>query len=902
MESVALYKIDGYKNYYSNGNLNKADGVMIYIDESIEETTETVTIGEIKALKTLITVNSRKTYITSIYRTHEVSRAVFLVQLDRYLHSFKNGVGHCIIGDLNIDILNPDTLGAEYLNNLYEQKYTPLITTITRPNDMDGTCIDHIFGKNISKVKAIVFTQMITDHYQTFLVIDLSVKKREVKSNTNAFINYKKIVSVARRFNWDKLINKNASVNENTKNLVVQIQKIINLVTKTRNSKQLAKRKSWITRGLMISCEHKNKLYREWASDRNNDFLKGQYQTYNKVLQKLIKYAKTKYEQDYVKLQCKDSKSTWNYVNNRIGRTRSKENNIGKIIIENKVITDKKEIANKFNKYFNNVGSEMAQKIEVNYRDRRYENNEQNVNSIFLSLASEIEILTILKKLKVRAAGGIDGIPVRVLQTLDVYVAKPLADLINMIILTNEVPEHFKKAEIVPIFKANEKTIISNYRPISLISNLAKIFERVLHIRLIKFIGKNKLLHKNQFGFRKNLSTSDALQLFSDTIFQNLDASKPSMAIFLDLAKAFDTVDHKKLLQKLEKIGIRGVALNIIRSYLTNRKQVVKLDETFSDELIVQTGIPQGTILGPLLFIVFVNNLLGLNSDALIMSYADDTAIIVSGETWRGLEITANIVVNQVAKWLGQNSLSLNVDKTKYVLFSTYRDKLPAALKIVIHKWDCNLDCKCGMLERAESIRYLGIILDSNMNFKEHISHLNKKLRYLIFIFAQLKNILNTKTLMTIYYGLFESTAVYGIVSWGSAYGNVINTIQSIQNRIIKVIFRKSTAQLDQCFKENKMLKIKQIYYHKALTINNYKNLKLLYFQRANTNAVTRHRDIPVIQTKLEVGKKSTKWTAIKIFNLLDDELKNCNTFSKTFKEKIKTWICDNNVKIRIDI
>lgn len=478
------------------------------------------------------------------------------------------------------------------------------------------------------------------------------------------------------------------------------------------------------------------------------------------------------------------------------------------------------------------------------------------------------------------------------------FLTPPLTQLINSIIVSSEIPDHFKKAEIVPIYKTNKKDIISNYRPISLISNLAKIFEKVLHVRLIKFIEKNKLLNKKQFGFRKDMSTNDALQLFSDSIFENLDSSKPTIAVFLDLAKAFDTVDYNKLFMKLEKIGIRGMALNLIKNYLTNRKQVVKLEEVYSDELVVRIGIPQGTILGPLFFVIFVNDLLSLDPNAQVMSYADDTAITMTEGTWLGLENRANNVINNVANWLRENGLSLNIEKTKYILFSTYKDKAPDKLNIVIHDDGCNMSsCTCRELGKEQFIKYLGIFVDCNMNFKEHIEQLKRKLRYLLFVFSNLRSFLNAKTLICIYYALFESKATYGIISWGSAYGNVINSLQSIQNRIVGLIFRKSSAQLDQCYKKNNLLKIRQIYYLKAITTNHYKNLKSEYL---HTKQITRKKSIPVMKTKLEVGKKCTKWIAIKLYNLLDDDLKNYNFSTKALKKKIKSWICQKNLEIKI--
>ena len=230
-------------------------------------------------------------------------------------------------------------------------------------------------------------------------------------------------------------------------------------------------------------------------------------------------------------------------------------------------------------------------------------------NSIFINPTNCVKIKKIIKNLKIKN-GGVDKIHANVLKTLSIYITDVLGHIFNKCIEKSLWPDVLKVAEIVPIYKAGAKQEISNYRPISLISNIDKIFEKIIHGRIINFIGKNKILSGKQFGFVKNIGTKDALSYITKRIYENLDNSNPIAVAFLDLAKAFDTVNHKILLDKLEAYDIRGNPHKLLQSYLANRKQKVRMGQNESEFKIINMGVPQGTILGPLFFILYVNDLL----------------------------------------------------------------------------------------------------------------------------------------------------------------------------------------------------------------------------------------------------------------------------------------------------
>lgn len=319
------------------------------------------------------------------------------------------------------------------------------------------------------------------------------------------------------------------------------------------------------------------------------------------------------------------------FVNNKIGKKSVNTSHIDYINCNDVLISDNNDIADSFVSYFSNVGVNLASKIRP--RPMEIENNvKSNGNSIFLKPTDRYEIERIILEMKDKA-GGVDGISSKVLKCIACDISIPLEYILNKCINYAIWPSALKKADIIPVFKSGDKHLISNYRPISLISNLAKLFEKIIYSRLYEFCTCNSLISDKQYGFMKNRGTNDALIFTSNFIYNNIDKNIPTVLAFLDLAKAFDTVNHKILLDKLWRIGIRGIPHQLIVNYLSNRSQRVKVNNSISTTLPVKVGVLQGTILGPLLFILYINDIFNVLPKDALVSYADDTAIICSGKS-----------------------------------------------------------------------------------------------------------------------------------------------------------------------------------------------------------------------------------------------------------------------------
>ena len=426
---------------------------------------------------------------------------------------------------------------------------------------------------------------------------------------------------------------------------------------------------------------------------------------------------------------------------------------------------------------------------------------------------SEKEILDIINSLSNKSTGPA-SIPLRLLKIVADLIVIPLCRIINLSFASGVFPDVLKVAKTIPLHKGGSTLEVNNFRPISLLSIFDKIIEKLMHKRLYDFFEENDLLYKKQFGFRRKNSPAHSLIEITEKIKESIDNGKYGCGIFIDLKKAFDTVNHKILLTKLEHYGIRGSVLGWFESYLTDRKQYVFYNGTSSDIATISCGVPQGSVLGPLLFLIYINDLPNISDKLSFFLFADDTNIYYESNDLIELEKTVNKELKLLTLWLNLNRLALNVSKTNFVIFRSNKRALNHNVILIMNR---------RAIEQKDHVKYLGVLMDQHLSWKQQISSVSKKISRGIGVLAKLRGNMDKKLLVNIYYCLVYSYLSYGVEAWGSACESNLSGIGILQNKAVRILTGNQYFQIygeppcplpsaGPLFKELKFLKFDDIF------------------------------------------------------------------------------------------
>ena len=571
----------------------------------------------------VINPKGKNQIIGCIYKHHTISQKEFSQNLSELMAILAKEKKTCFLaGDFNMNLLHleNDPEIEKYFDLLTNNKFMPLITCPTRIAKTSKTLIDNIFYNQFcSDITSGNLTVGISDHMPQFALIPSS------SSQISHHLNKTKKIRKYKQINLTKLnqdlnsidwtMTDSDDINQYGNNFLNVFDQILdthaphtNVKVTKNNAKQKAK--PWINNEILKLIKLKDKIHHKFIKEKNQiikDQLFAEYKLKKNEITKQTRNSKKIHYNEYFSRNSKNIKKLWSGINQIINKTNNKTNNpvCIEIDIEGNITTiiDPKQIANTFNDHYTSVAERILKK-------RKYPGNKTfyaylknpNPNTFMIKPTSPAEIEDIITSIDTTKSVGPNSIPNQLLQAIKKSISTPLANLFNNSFLNGRCPEFIKISIVIPIYKKDSKLIVSNYRPISLLSNINKILEKLMFNRLYSFLETNKSIYDYQFGFRKKHSTNHALLSMTQEIRDTIDKGNLAIGVFVDFQKAFDTVNHEILLRKLEHYGIRGTAKNWFSSYLSKRKQSVSIANETSDTRVVEHGVPQGSVLDPLLF------------------------------------------------------------------------------------------------------------------------------------------------------------------------------------------------------------------------------------------------------------------------------------------------------------
>ena len=815
---------------------------------------------------------------------------LFLSELESKLYSINvNSIDCFLCGDFNLDLiqLHENRNVSRFYDLLTSLSLIPHILRPTRCTETSQTLIDNIFSNVLLEMDAGILEIDLSDHFPIFIL----AKNVFVGDNFREKIEYRVInerslqnlfVNLCQYQYSDFIIpdDCNESINKLDSIILKEYNNCCPIKVKTVSHRE--RKNPWISfeiKSLIRRRENFHKLLLQRKMSRM------EYNRFRNFVTSKIKLAKKNYYYNLLESIKADIKKTWGVINKLLKpKNCQNKKQIASLKLGDNMHSDSQSISNILNDHFASVGGNISNAFAGNNNANSYDNVPYQPTHMTFENTTAYEVFKVINSLKNKSC-PVSSYPVKVLKYISDIISPILADIINNSFSTGTFPELLKVARVVPVYKGGDKTEPNNYRPISILPILSKIFERIAHTQLQKYFDNHNLLTDCQYGFRKGRSTTQAILDNLQYIYENLDRGSIVISVFLDFSKAFDCIDHDILLKKLDLYGVRGMAGQWFKSYLSQRSQYVSIDKKSSNSARMSYGVPQGSILGPLLFLIFINDFPSCNPFFRFTLFADDSTLSCKFPKNSNPDIIKNslsVELSKINKWLENNKIKINYDKTKFIIFN-YRKTIEVnSLKIGNNQ-----------ITRANSVKFLGIYIDEKLSFKTHIDNISEKTGKTVGLLYRLNKFLPDYILKTLYHCLVSPHISYGIEAWYAAPKTATDRISVIQKKVIRAINRLPyNTHTNDYFKSMRIPKLEDIYHLQLgkYMFTNQNKFNLVSDVHSHNTRSRNNLALPLYN--LSHTQKFYKYRGIKLWNTLPDNIIKSTTVQQ-LGAQLKSYLID---------
>jgi hypothetical protein len=755
--------------------------------------------------------SQQKINVSNIYRPpgqqNDLFLDVFLGMLDTINNLNKKSF---LVGDFNLDLLKyqQNNQISTFVDNMFASGFLEIISHPTRVahniNNSTSSLIDHIWTNDIKEsYSGGIITTYISDHFSTFYFFG-DTKPRQIpkfitirKYSEDNINSFKTDLESA---NFEAVYDSQSA--QDSYDLFSSIfYRLYNshfIEHRVKFNKNIHNLQKWMTPELLEARNQKMKFYKILAKNPtayNRQVFKEFKNSYNRK----IRARKKEYYSELLNIHQGDTKKCWEVTKEAAGLS-SKTNKAftDKIVLDNNIVTGENNIANIFNNHFTTIANSISERIQPS--DTSPDSfPEETEHRFSMQNITPAQIIEVVKNMQNKKSSDFTGLSPFLLKKIIHSIKYPLCHIFNLSLQSGVVPSQFKIAKVTPVFKkgGNEENV-NDYRPISLLCTFSKILEKLVANALSIYLASNNLIDDFQFGFQNENSTYHPMLHLLNFVSKAINKNEYTIGIFLDITKAFDCVPKRTLLMKLSKMGIQGSALKWFESYLSDRNQFVKIGDSKSEYKHLSCGVPQGSILGPILFLIFFND---LPKSTLLkcLLFCDDTTLLASGSNLEELIVFVNSELKKLSTWFRSNQMSLHPDKTKFTIFHTNPSGIEwDNINLTIDENNVSSNAPNPDLIKPiayinhesdiPAIKFLGVFFDPSLTFRYHIRKLNEKISRALYILRQCKKILTEKALKTLYYSIFHCHLIYAILIYTSAHTSYLKPIIIKQKMAIRAI------------------------------------------------------------------------------------------------------------------